>query len=243
MKVTKAKLSAVTTALVLTVIGCAKPGNDPAMMSGSADPSAALAIITTQPRADHAAVAALVAGSARTGEQLEIVSSSGMCSAQALPRLLPSSPARPRRSHFRPTRPSSRSSPTIGGRSVQREAHRRPPDPGAPAGQPFFRLGGRHDGRDDAVRERDRIRSGTWHLGGGHLHRQLPAGRTEARPPPRAGHLRRLRRPGPPSSGEPHRDHCHPRGLSRRHARAGRVAGSPAAGRCGSRDRAGARRS
>ncbi len=77
MKVTKAKLSAVTAALVLAATGCAKPADDPAAMSAPTDPSVALVIVAAQPRSDHAAVAALVVGSARTGEQLEIVSGSG----------------------------------------------------------------------------------------------------------------------------------------------------------------------
>ena len=76
MKVTKAKLSAVTTALVLAATGCTKSGDPPAM-SGPKDPPAALAIVAAQPRFDHAAVAALVASSARTSEQMEIVSDSG----------------------------------------------------------------------------------------------------------------------------------------------------------------------
>jgi outer membrane protein OmpA-like peptidoglycan-associated protein len=77
VKLTKATLSAVTAALVLATTGCAKPAGDPPGMSVPDDPPAALAIVAAQPRADRAAAAALAAGSARTGEQLEIVSGSG----------------------------------------------------------------------------------------------------------------------------------------------------------------------
>ena len=72
-----AKIFTAVTALLLALIGCTKPGGDPSALSIPNDPPAALAVVAVQPRADHAAVAALVAGSARTGEQLEIVSSSG----------------------------------------------------------------------------------------------------------------------------------------------------------------------
>lgn len=77
MKATRTRLGAVIAALAFTVVGCTKPGGDPSMLSVPADPQAALAIVTPQPRADHADVEALVTGSARTDEHVEIVSSFG----------------------------------------------------------------------------------------------------------------------------------------------------------------------
>ena len=79
MRTTAAKISALIAVLLLllTAAGCTKPHGDPPGMSVAGDPPAALAVVSAQPLADHAAVAVLVAGSARTGEHLEVVSSSG----------------------------------------------------------------------------------------------------------------------------------------------------------------------
>ena len=77
MKIIKATAPIVATALALTVVGCTKPAGDPSLMSVPAGPPAALTIVTAKPQADHAEVAALVAGTARTGEHLEVVSGSG----------------------------------------------------------------------------------------------------------------------------------------------------------------------
>ena len=97
MKLSRAAVPVLATALALTVVGCTKPAGDPPLMSVPARPPAALTIVTAQPQADHAEVAALVAGSAQTGEHLEIVSGSGkvLSSAVAPPPPAMASPAPP----------------------------------------------------------------------------------------------------------------------------------------------------
>jgi outer membrane protein OmpA-like peptidoglycan-associated protein len=78
VKTTLAKVLAVLAALALAITGCTKPGGGgSATMSVPADPPAALAVVSVQPQTDRGAVAALVAGSARTDEELEVVSGSG----------------------------------------------------------------------------------------------------------------------------------------------------------------------
>lgn len=97
MKIKTAAVPAVIAALALTTASCTKPAGDPAVMSAPATPPAALAIVTTQPQADHAGIAALVAGSAQTGEHLEILSGSGkvLSSVVAPPSPVITSPAPP----------------------------------------------------------------------------------------------------------------------------------------------------
>jgi outer membrane protein OmpA-like peptidoglycan-associated protein len=77
MNIAKAKALAAAIPLALAVASCARPPGDPAGMSLTADPSAALAVVIAQPQAGRGAVAALVAGSAQTGEHLEIISGTG----------------------------------------------------------------------------------------------------------------------------------------------------------------------
>lgn len=77
MNITPAKMAGVITALALIVAGCTRPTGDASLMSVPADPPSALVIVTAHPQVDHADVAALVASSARTDEQVEIVLSSG----------------------------------------------------------------------------------------------------------------------------------------------------------------------
>jgi len=77
MNIAKAKAITTAAALALTVTGCARSPAHPPGISIPADPTAALAVVIAQPQADHSAAAALVAGSAQTGEHLEIVSGSG----------------------------------------------------------------------------------------------------------------------------------------------------------------------
>jgi len=77
MKTTTAKVTVVIAVLSLTIVSCANPASGPLPVPVPHEPPASLVIVAVHPRADQAAVAKLVATSARTDEQLEIVSSSG----------------------------------------------------------------------------------------------------------------------------------------------------------------------
>ena len=77
MTATKTTLAVVTAAVALLAAACSKAGGDSQALLVKTDPTAALSIVTAQPRADHADVAALVAGSAQTNEHVEIVTGSG----------------------------------------------------------------------------------------------------------------------------------------------------------------------
>ena len=191
-------MAGVITALALTVVGCTKTSRRIRLLDvGPGRPPAALTIVAAQPQADHAEVAALVAGSARTDEHVEIVSSSGkvLSSAVAPPPPVMASPSPP---------PSLPANPT----QFQVDAHQRqeqtfaakltagPPRPGALARQPSFRVG-RQPRRTPLIAgaHRERIRPATRHLGGNYLLHQPPAGRAQPRHPPRDGGLRCLRPP------------------------------------------------
>ena len=84
MNLARAKVPVVIIALAITLASCTKPSGDPALLSVPANPPAALAIVVTHPQADLADAGALVAGSAQTGEHLEIVSGSGKALSSAV---------------------------------------------------------------------------------------------------------------------------------------------------------------
>ena len=248
MKITPAKISALIAALLLllTVAGCTKPHSDPPLMSVPADPPAALAIVTAQPQADHADVAALVAGSARTASSWKSSRAPGRCSAPA-PRPRRPSSARPVPPPSLPANPTQfQVEPTSGRKQPSPRNSLRTSGPGALARQPSFRVGRHHDGRDDAMpADRDRIRPAALAS-----QRQPPSSPASSRPGSTSAPAACWWSSAPPAcpaavapARQPVRDHRHPRQLPGQHARAGRVAGRPAAGRRGPRHRAGARRS
>ena len=90
-------LVATVLALVLALAGCQKTSGDPTWISRPADSPSGLAIVTGQPSTSLADVGGLVAGSARTGEHLAIISGSGkiLSSAVAPPPPAVASPAAP----------------------------------------------------------------------------------------------------------------------------------------------------